>query len=656
MQNENDTASVRPTESQIKVLMSDWLGNLRQKDEGNYTHKGRGGIRRKSGEGIADYLLGDTTSKDTLELMKAGRHAARNIVSAVVNGPADVEVGGQMSYHNEDRGQHVIRIASDYFDDASLSNKEKVGVMLGLAAHEAAHGVYTDNEMSRMEIDSDKSRLAGLRKEVWNLLEDERIEYLLGEDRPGCADVLGETKGYYFKKLQRKLNADGKRPTEPIPKLLSALQQAVRYPSELSREDVEENFEEMDAFRKALTPYPLTSEGCWRAADKVMEIIRKKAEEEMQKQQQQQQQSQGQQGSGGGGGQKDQQQQQNQRDNQQNQTPSGDKDNKNTEDDSGKQKKPTKKEIDEAIEKALNTEEGRKVMDAIRQDNDKGNAENQSREIQNSEKSQIVNDDRSETAGGAGTGNPKTFVLIPKGDKNAYNRSLNRVRAFIPAMTKALACKTQDKDYCLRGMPSGRLNTNRFASLVAGNTNIFSKKGSVRASSASVCLLIDESGSMSSKKTEAARDAAILVKEAVDRIPKVNYFCYGYTSELIHVFAERGREGRWALGGSDAIGGTPTGDAMSIVSKRVRKLTADPVLLLVLTDGAADYSEKVIKQDNLLRGQGFIPVGVGILTSAVTNTFKDCVVINDMSSFARDLGHLVRGRLDRMIVRRDTIG
>ena len=38
--------NTQPTDTQIQVVMSDWLGTLRKGEDGNYTHKGKGGITR----------------------------------------------------------------------------------------------------------------------------------------------------------------------------------------------------------------------------------------------------------------------------------------------------------------------------------------------------------------------------------------------------------------------------------------------------------------------------------------------------------------------------------------------------------------------------------------------------------------------------------
>lgn len=649
---ETKTTRTVPTASQVDVLMSDWLGNLRASSSGNYTHKGKGGIRRAGGETITDYLVGKVTGLSDIELIREARLAANRVVNSVTSTPIDIQVGGTGSFHaREENGRQVINLATNYFDDKTLDSRDKIEIMLGLASHESAHAVYTDpDEVERM-LKGEPSETAELKKDIWNIIEDERIEYLLGDDRPGLSDSLGACKRYYYKKLLQDLRADGKMPTEPLPRLLSTLAQAVRYPSELDKQDVCDNFDELDAIRKALTPFPLTPEETTEATEKVMQIVRNLIKEQMQQEQQQQQG--GQQGQQGGQDGDSPQQPSGQ---QSSSSPSGDgdsgKDQKKKQ--SGKKKEPTAKQVNEAISKALQTNEGKKVSNALKKDEAKGDPSRQSSSIRNSRMEEFVNSDDSEMEHG-GPGCPDMFVLKPKGSPMSYNLSLSEVRRFIPAMSKALSCKSHDTDYALNGMPSGRLNTNKLVSLSCGNPNVFTRQGTVRCSSASVCILLDESGSMGGLKLTTARAASILVNEAVARIPKVNFYCYGYTSALINVYSENGKTSRWSLGDTQALGGTPTGTAMAVVAKRLRRFTKDPVLMLVLTDGSADDTQRVIDEVDLLSRDRIECIGVGILTSYVKSSFKESVVINDLSTFALDLGRLTRGRLDRMLVRTDTL-
>ena len=637
---------IKPTDSQIDVLMSDWLGNLRMKEEGNYIHKGKGGIRKKEATSMRRYLIGDVSQMDKLDLMKNARIASEKIVNTLAPNPVMVQVGKDESCHGYQNGREVISIATDYFDDPTLTKEEKVDIMLGLSVHEAAHAAYTDSSLLEENLAKEPQELQQLKKTIWNIIEDERIEYHAGEDRPGLIDCVGKTKGYYFDKLVNNMKVNGRVPTEPLPKLINAITQAIRYPSEMTREQVEENFDDLDEIRRTLTPYPLSSEDCWEAAGRVMDVVKKHAKKELEEQQQQQQQQQ------------EQSSQPQQQTTENNGNQSQDQQQQPQSKASGGQE-PTEQEVIQAVAKALGTEQGKKVMEAIAADINKSDASNESSDISYEQNNQefVNNDDyeRMSSGGdGAGGGNPDVFIKKPKGDPNVYNDCVRRVRQYVPAMAKVLTCKSQQRDYVLRSQPKGKLDTNKLVAYRAGSDKIFTRTGSITCSSASVCMLIDESGSMDGKLNEAAREAAILVNEAIKRIKNVNFYCYGFTSEQINVYSENNRTSKWALSGVAAIAGTPTGMAMEVCSRRVRRFTSDPVLMLILTDGHPHDRQKVIEQDSLLRKKGFTPIGVGIMTNAVQNLFKENIIMMDISDFPMEMGKLTKNRLNKMMVRTDS--
>lgn len=649
-----------PTEAQLDALMSDWLSNLRSGENGNFTHRGGGGIRRAAPGGTTEYLINSPASLSPLELMKRSRSAAEEVMNAIVSEPVSVQVGGGDSWHTVDgSGRQIVHLATDYFDDRSLNNGQKAAIMIGLASHEAAHGAYTDEDVLRRLLREEPPQTARLRKDIWNLLEDERIEYLLGEDHPGFAANIGAIKEHYFRRLTRRLTEEGAMPTEPLPKLLSALTLAVRYPSEMTRDQVREHYAELDAIRAVLTPFPLTADGAAQASGRIMDIIRNMAREQAQRQKDN---AGGQSGDSAGPGDGNNNSSGNPAGNGQESTSAktGAGTYAGQDPDTGKPSaaEPTKEETDRALSDMLSSEQARRVLDAIEADTSKEDGRNASDKIAGTEgdetmRRRYVNEPDAEAAEGAGGGDPREFVFKPAGDQKAYAEALDAVRAYIPAMAKTLSCKSRETDYELRGLPSGRLNTNKLVALRCGNANVFDKRGTVTCSTASVVMLIDESGSMVGAKQLAARQAAVLIREAVGRIHGVNFYCYGYTTGLMNVYSEGPHSPRWALGATDALGGTPTARAMELAAERVRRFTADPCLMLVLTDGYPDRKEKVSDQDERLRGKGFQPVGVGILCSAVGDIFREHVVMDDISDFALRLGKITRGRLDRMLVRSD---
>lgn len=623
-----------PTKEQVEILMSDWLGNLR--DEGTYVHKNvKGAINRSIGmnEGISNYIIGDVSQMNPADILKQAREIAQNTVDAMTSVPTKVRVGGDQSYRN---GQDIV-VATDFFDKEGITLNEKIEILMGMAVHEASHVNYTDSDKKRTLIESYPQNLQNLVKDIWNTLEDERIEYLTGEERPGLSGPLASAKRYVFDILKNE--ESGQPLTDPVAKFLNCLLYGVRYPASMDEKDVIDNFEELNAIRRTLTPFPLSPEGTIEATKRVMDIIRDIVKKDLEQQQQEQEQQQQDQN----GGQQNQQQSGNGQGNQQN------------------NQTPSKADVDKALEQSLNGQQVKQVLQAMEtaQDAPEGgtNGNNASCTKNQNENAFINGDVEKDTDNGPGGSGCPTYIKRAKGNRFNYDCSVRRVNRFIPSMTRALTYKTEEKDYELRGEKSGKLNTFRLVALKTGNTNIFTKQGSVTCDSACICILIDESGSMNTEKVNAARDTAVLINEAVKHINNLELFVYGYTSNQLQIFHERKNADKYAIGSNSSQGGTPTGDAMRIVGKRIRKLTDSNCLMFVLTDGCSDDKTKVQEQDVKLRRAGIIPIGIGIAGSqSVKNEFKDNIVVNNLVTLAPELGKIVKKRLLKSLRTHDSMG
>lgn len=636
----NTIEKTKPTRSQVETLMSDWLGNLREEND-NFTHKGKKGIQ--SEETVIDYLIGKNADRMLKEdLMRKSRQAAEQVALSVVSNPVQVQIGGDMSYHTAEDGKHQINLASDFFDDDRISGLEKAEILLGLASHEAAHAVYTDSEQKMERLLKEPEETVQLKKDIWNTIEDERIEYLLGEERPGLSPLLGKVKKHYFAEQMEQLTQDlGKDalPNEPLPRFLIAFQNAVRYPSELTRDMAEEMFDELDTVRQILTPYPMTNAQVWEATEKVMETIRDLMKKQMEQQKEKESQdgngssqkggasnSAGGSGSGGSG--------------------------------KGKEREPSKKEVSQAIKDALSSKEGQSVMKAIHNAEQKADPKKSSHSLDENT-ARYVNDDSAESfgdiRGGAGGDSRMFHAFRPKGNAQAYAEALRDIRALVPAMARSLSCRSEERDYVVNGQRSGKMNMNKLVSYRCGNTNIFTKQGSVHSTSASVCLLIDESGSMWGNELLAARRAAILVNEAVKKISNVDFFCYGYTTRKLNIYRESSREDRFSLGSTEATGGTPTGWAMETCASRVRKHTKEHCVMLVVTDGAAEDPEKVKKMVTELKKRNFSVVGIGIGDdSSIVEDIPESTIFRPTGDFPLEIGRIVKRKLNKHIKRINT--
>jgi cobalamin biosynthesis protein CobT len=102
----------------------------------------------------------------------------------------------------------------------------------------------------------------------------------------------------------------------------------------------------------------------------------------------------------------------------------------------------------------------------------------------------------------------------------AYDQRLERMQGEVNAirrkLERALVSK-QQRDW-VGGQESGRLDSRRFAAVMAGRTNVFKQKTDRAELDTALTILVDLSGSMSGYgKASVARDCVMAVAEAVDR-------------------------------------------------------------------------------------------------------------------------------------------
>lgn len=617
----------KPTKTQIEILMNDWFRNIRQKD--TFIHKDtRNSIKGTEKTELSRYIVGQVHNSDILEVIANSRKIAQNVVDSMTAAPVRVLVGGDSSATTG----KVINVSTKYFDDSRLSLQHKVNLLIGFSIHEACHINHTDFEGLRANLENIKNpQVQMLKKDIINIIEDERIEYLLGDSEhpegdamPGFSEFIACCKEYTFGKYSDGLTEDIMK--EPINRFLNTFLSVVRFPSMLTEEIIESQYQYLTKIKDILTPFPLSQRGVFEAADKIMNVISEIIKDELKKEQEQK---------------KKQQNQQNNAD-----STSGSSG-------SGNSKSPSKKEIQNRLEETLNKDAVKELLKKIEESIDMpedNNGQNTCKEMANNQNAQqFANGDAermtAKIGNGPNGGHARTAYLKKvNGNKNAYDEALKSVKQFIPAMSKSLRCRTEDRDYELRGMKSGKLNTNKLVTLKTGNHNIFTKSGSSTCDSACVCILIDESGSMS-RRVKPARSAAILINEAVKRIPNLEFFAYGFTDNEMNVYCERNKADKYALGSTRASGGTPTGTAMNIAAQKIRKMTQSSCLMLVLTDGAPDNKNDVRVTDSELRRQNIIPVGVGISGAPVKGLFQDAVEIEDLSTLAPELGRLMKKKL-----------
>lgn len=632
----------KATESQKILLKSDWLAGTREKDFVKRNRKGAIEVILPAESAYSEYFAGKPDMTDACKALTNAREIAQNIINVTSEHPVTVKVGGNSSFTNG----KIVNIATNHFDDNTISMGQKIDILTGFAVHEAAHLNYSDFDAREDFLKGMKVLTRKLAECLQNIIEDERIEQITGESMPGMMDFLAQTKAYIFGQyLERTQNTKNAPQLDKITRFINAVVKMIRYPSVLGNEEIDEFCNELLKTRNILTPYPSTTKDVERATLKIIDIVKDLVEEQEKEQQNknQDQKQNGQQNDKSNNGDQTGQPEDNKGNGQnsesQKENSGGQDSSGNAQGDKQSDKKNKKENRNSLTEKALDSDGMRNLLDNLVEMMDASNGKNRSQGIADSD-FDIINGDVERDGG--------MLLKYPENNKNLYQLGMSQVNRYIPAMKKALTCRTMDKRTTLRGLNSGHLDTNKLVSMKMGNNSIFNRKHKTSCESVCICTLIDESGSMNDFRQTAARNTAILINEAVKTLEKIQTFTYGFGGSELRIYKENKKTGKYALGSTKASGGTPTAQAMQIAAKRIRKYTQDKCLMLIITDGEPDSSAAVKKIQKIVTAQGFIPIGVDITGNyKMESLFTNYVKATELSTLPQDLGKLVKKTLYR---------
>lgn len=599
------------TDADIDELMDDWF----ERDGETYTKirkKGRLGWEKEleEGESYSAYLLEAPTQED---LIKRAYTLARETI-VVMDPPFKVNVRITTGDSSGTDGKTVM-VSTKMFDDPELSVGEKLDAFLGTTVHEGCHLLYTD--------------LSWLKKltnkvifRIWNIIEDERIEQLCGEHKPGLANFLEKSKYYHFDQyyLDYIVPMEKEHPEKltPFIRILNCFLHIIRYPKYLKEEEIVEFGHYLIEVKKVVFPYPITTDDAVKAAYRVFDIIRDFYEETERERAERE-------GTG--------------------------------ESEEELMGKALKKLMDdaEAADGALSKIAGVPVS-VPAADGGGGGLKEEDLAGAVSADEELLGEICEGTVE-VGTAEDSFFSKMPD-DQRVYMDSVSRIKQYVPAIAKIM--KGHCKGYKLihRSMRSGVLDTNKLAEAFQGVPTVYMREGEVKTDKVAVCVLIDESGSMGGSRIQAARDTAILINEAIGTVPNVELFIYGHSGDMkrpysteMYVYREKGYVPRFSLGSCRARCQNRDGIAILETAKRVRKQTKNPVLFFILSDGAPcaggyggssamDHVRGCVTKTEQL---GFNVIQVCINHSYDPGKmFRNFVVLENMSTLAIELGKAIK--------------
>lgn len=636
-------------------------------------------------KGISYYAYGDVGKKD---LIKNAYGYGRTTLGAMAI-PAKVTL--KLSKDRSCTDNKTVWVATSSFDRHDLTPNQKLDVFLGLAIHEACHLKYTNFDVMKAR----EKEFTKIIHHLWNTIEDEMIETSLADDSPGFMNYLAYLKWYYFDLLyveeekkalakkeaaekSAKIDDDGsfiwddeEEETKPkkledssmLDRLLSITFKLVRYPKYLKDEDFTFLGKYIIDIKAILYPYPTNTSACMDAAIALWELFKKFYKEPPKGA------TSGAEGEGDGeGGSGDDKGTKGKPGGDSGDGEFGDTEIDEETDESGSG------DIDKDLEESLKSGIA-KILSEVTPDTKSPEADS-TKSDKKLEDKDIASELRSDPVkakileGEVSTGELKDtfFIRVPE-NVPAYKTAYNEIKRFVPVIKRSLRDHGRDHKLTYKGMRSGVLDTAKIAEAYQGVSTVYERVGQVKSDKISVVLLIDESGSMGISKANSARQAAILLKEALSEIGYINLFIYGHSGDQtrsqsteIYVYKEPGWDKRYNLGTVTARCQNRDGVAIYETAKRTRKFTNEPTLMFVISDGepaaggyygssAIEHTRQQVKK---VEGMNMQVIQVCIETSYdPKRMFTNVLTLTNMNTLAKDLSVAINKaakKLSRVVI------
>jgi cobalamin biosynthesis protein CobT len=647
------------------MSFTDWFGRKGKNYTSTYKGSTRLGWDTKVSGSYSSFFAPDLNKRKLLR--DSYRHACdiRDIMDIPRNIRIQLNVDAETSCTD---GKTVI-VSTKVYDDNKIDNNVKLDVFLGTTIHEFSHILYTDMAEIR------KNRPNKFLFNLFNTIEDERIEYNTTQNYPGYANFIGQAKYYYFDLLYKKAEKQ-----DDLMDVLQNILYIVRYPARVDTKVIYRHQVLFDKIKKVLCDFGNNSKEAYDKAEKIYKLLLDYFKfpppppEEQQEGDEEQDQSdssegqsdsgEGQEGSDGSSDPQNSKQSSQKQDSKDNE--GSDKNSKtqsspksgSDEGSAGKKKQEpikayTQEEIKQAAEKLA--EQMRRLITSNTSLNSNAiKDEWDSKEIADEYK-QIKDD---------------VFIVKQEDYERRYKADFDTVKQHINGLVNTFSKFFVEQEYRLTGMRRGVLDTNKLAEAYQAVETVYSNKFKRTTPGLDVCVLIDESGSMSGTNIASARKCAILLNEVFLRLKQCDFYVYGHTADnrhmgevTINVYRDHWNRNRYALGKVESYSNNKDSVAIEETYKMVRKQTSKPLLMFVISDGAPNaYGlrgqpavKEVKKVVNRIESNGDTLVCQIAIESHFRpqDMFNHYVVMTDMNTFPRDLSNYIMNTLISKLKRVD---
>ena len=519
-----------------------------------------------------------------------------------------------------------VVIPTDMLKDSSISTD----VFIGAALQNMAHANYRTAE--EIAHDARQAKALNLQKTVYGILNSERLNNLMSEDTPGYLKFVQKFKKHKYKD-RPEIN-----PEDKFQKALELFDRIIRYPENITDEELEEFKEPLEFIKKNIEKaggIPSDQKECVKLSKKITKVLEKYIEE----------------------------------------PPPSDDDKKDDSEDgeggegmeggsTGSTSEDAKSEADRKEKEKEREELMKKLIDSMKEDknSDKDTFEAFMEDIKEEEES-------------GGKIDRKVEFIVEKDSSRYYDESASKVdHTKASVIANLLKRKNRDYQFSLKSMRSGRLDTDKLAEARQGVQTIYERMGEVKTNKLSVTVLVDESGSMHGDKADKAREAAIFLKETLEGVPDVELFIYGHSADMprhggygttqIFVYKEPGTATPpKSMGNINGRCENRDGVAILATAKRVRQKTQNHGVFIVISDGspsAQNYGgtsaiQHVKKSAIEVEKMGFQVIQVTIGGHRSKDMFKNVIDMDDVSKFPTQFVGFLKTKINSLIKEKVTM-
>lgn len=647
------------------MSFTDWFGRKGKNYTSTYKGSTRLGWDTKVSGSYSSFFAPDLNKRKLLR--DSYRHACD--IRDIMDIPRNIRIQLNVDTETSCTDGKTVIVSTKVYDDNKIDNNVKLDVFLGTTIHEFSHILYTDMAEIR------KNRPNKFLFNLFNTIEDERIEYNTTQNYPGYANFIGQAKYYYFDLLYKKAEKQ-----DDLMDVLQNILYIVRYPARVDTKVIYRHQVLFDKIKKVLCDFGNNSKEAYDKAEKIYKLLLDYFKfpppppEEQQEGDEEQDQSdssegqsdsgEGQEGSDGSSDPQNSKQSSQKQDSKDNE--GSDKNSKtqsspksgSDEGSAGKKKQEpikayTQEEIKQAAEKLA--EQMRRLITS--------NTSLNSNEIKDEWDSKEIADECKQIK-------DDVFIVKQEDYERRYKADFDTVKQHINGLVNTFSKFFVEQEYRLTGMRRGVLDTNKLAEAYQAVETVYSNKFKRTTPGLDVCVLIDESGSMSGTNIASARKCAILLNEVFLRLKQCDFYVYGHTADnrhmgevTINVYRDHWNRNRYALGKVESYSNNKDSVAIEETYKMVRKQTSKPLLMFVISDGAPNaYGlrgqpavEEVKKVVNRIESNG----DTLVCQIAIENYFRPqdmfnhYVVMTDMNTFPSDLSGYVMNTLISKLKRVD---